>query len=62
MNTALAKNPLEMQNGNLSAHQFSNAAHTQKQQTSENELLVIVFYGVSCMGKTTFSNLMKKEA
>jgi hypothetical protein len=28
----------------------------------ENELLIILFYGVSCLGKTTFSKFMQTEA
>jgi signal recognition particle GTPase len=59
MNTATAtKTPFEIKNDNITYSMQKAPILSSKNPQSENELLIILFYGVSCMGKTTFSNMM----
>lgn len=58
----VAKTPFEAHNSNITSHMQAATSPACKSSQQHNELLVVLFYGVSCMGKTTFSNMMRQEA
>lgn len=60
--TQTTKTPFEAQNSNITSHMQKATTFSSKITSHENELLVILFYGVSCMGKTTFAKMMQNEA
>jgi hypothetical protein len=60
--TKTVKTPFEIKNENITSSMQKATTVSSKALQSNNELLIILFYGVSCMGKTTFSNMMQQEA
>lgn len=55
-------NPLETKNSNINSNMQKVNFTNNKNLQHENELLVVLFYGVSCMGKTTFAKMVQQEA
>lgn len=56
------KIPFEASNNNCASSMNKSCADTHKGAADKNELLIVLFYGVSCLGKTTFSEFVHEEA
>ena len=63
LHSPLIKSPIEAQHKDLTSvnHKFVLAGQ-EKNLSEENEVLVVLFYGVSCLGKSTFTKFIQQEA